>query len=163
MKRAADLVETAYSVRGPASQYMPSPLPMTDLNANKSPGIYGTGASPGYQGHYNIVGNNSIRHSRDEPMQTDSYMQGGFISYSLDKDHNDNERQSKKRQRDSSASNLTVPLPHVNSFTSSVATPSYHQTSIRSPNGIYAASMQVMPQSAGYITSQGKLSASISI
>ena len=152
LKRAADLVETAYAVRGPSSQYLPSPLPMTSMTDMKSPVIYGTGASPGYQVHYNMAANNNNRNSRDEPMQTDNYMEGGFVNYNLD---NDNERHSKKRQRDNTRPNLTVPLPHVNSFTSSVATPSYQQPSIRSATGIYGAPMQVMPQSAGYMTSQG--------
>eukprot|EP00794_Sanderia_malayensis_P003996 gene3996-4546_t len=156
LKRAADLVEAMYSMRGPAPQYLPSPLPVNDMNAARSPSIYASGAGSPYQAHYNALNGSSFNRSatKEEPMQTDGYMQGSFINYTVEKDYNDNERHDKKRIRDSSRTGLTVPLPHVNSFASSVSTPSYHQ-GMRSPNTVYAASMQSMPQSAGYMASQG--------
>eukprot|EP00794_Sanderia_malayensis_P004233 gene4234-4797_t len=150
LKRAADLVEAMYSMRGPAPQYLPSPLPVNDMNAARSPSIYASGAGSPYQAHYNALNGSSFNRSatKEEPMQTDGYMQGSFINYTVEKDYNDNERHDKKRIRDSSRTGLTVPLPHVNSFASSVSTPSYHQ-GMRSPNTVYAASMQSMPQSTG--------------
>eukprot|EP00794_Sanderia_malayensis_P001094 gene1094-438_t len=155
LKRAADLVEAMYSMRGPAPQYLPSPLPVNDMNAARSPSIYASGAGSPYQAHYNALNGSSFNRSatKEEPMQTDGYMQGSFINYTVEKDYNDNERHDKKRIRDSSRTGLTVPLPHVNSFASSVSTPSYHQ-GMRSPNTVYAASMQSMPQSTGYMASQ---------
>ena len=54
-------------------QYVPSPLPMNDM---KTPGCYGSSTSPMYQGHFNFGSANNMRNVREEPMQTDVYLQG---------------------------------------------------------------------------------------
>ena len=78
MKRAADLVEVVYAMRSPV-QYVPSPLPMNDV---KTPGIYTTNVSPMYQGHLSFA--NNMRNAREEPMQTDVYLQGSLHNKSKD-------------------------------------------------------------------------------
>ena len=64
------MVEIVYAMRSPV-QYVPSPLPMNEV---KTPGIYATNVSPMYQGHFNFA--NNMRNAREEPMQTDVYLQG---------------------------------------------------------------------------------------
>lgn len=150
LKRSADFVESLFHMRNSGPQYIPSPLAVTDLNTNKSPVIYASGTTPGYQSHYNLIAANNMRNSRDEPMQAEGYLQGSYVS--LEKDYNDNERNDKKRSRDNQRLSLNASLPHVNSLVST-----QHQ-SIRSTGtnaAVYGSSIQVMQQSAGYLPQQG--------
>eukprot|EP00795_Rhopilema_esculentum_P012291 gene12291-2937_t len=154
LKRAADLVEAIYAMRSPVPQYIPSPLPM---NEAKTPIIYASGNSPGMQGHFNFGSTNIMRNARDEPMQTENYMQGTYNGF-VEKDYDESERVSKKRIRDNPRLTLNVSLPHVNSLaTAQSSSAQYQQQNLFSPAtaGSYGTSGQMMPpQSAGFLVSQ---------
>lgn len=61
-------------------QYVPSPL---QVNEMKTPSIYGSNANPMYQGSpFNFTSANNLRNIREEPMQTDVYMQGEIKMHS---------------------------------------------------------------------------------
>ena len=74
------MVEAVYAMRSPV-QYVPSPLPMNEI---KTPGGYGSNASPMYQGHFNFANTNNMRNTREEPMQTDIYLQGKMMLHGLE-------------------------------------------------------------------------------